>query len=214
MTRAGPIGSYSDAMPLGTYRVLDGSGTPVGTEEFRCATAPAGWRYFSSITTDEPTPHRESVDLVVDREGRPVRCRIDTGSHELLVAPGAGTLAGTRDGEPIEEPWASDTHLDYLSPCFNAATAARLEGTTEIEVVFIEPVTCALRRERQRYERLGPQDVATPVGRFQAEAWRYTALSSGWSRRLWVAGSIVVAYEDLFELMAYEPGQSGPFTLS
>lgn len=34
---------------------------------------------------------------------------------------------------------------------------------------------------------------------------------TGWTRSLWVAGDLVVSYEGLFELAAYEPGQSGPF---
>jgi hypothetical protein len=49
------------------------------------------------------------------------------------------------------------------------------------------------------------------VGRFEARAWRYRAVESGFTKRLWVAGDIVVAYEDVFELAAYQPGLSGPF---
>lgn len=198
-------------MPTGTYRVLDGAGTPVGTEEFRSGTAPSGWRYVSTISTREPSPHIETVDLVVDADSRPVRCHIDTGSHILRLAAEGGLLAGSLDGAPIEEAWGAGTHLDYLSPCFNAATGGRLDETAEIDVVYIEAVTCEIRRVRQRYEWLGREEAATPVGRFEADAWRYTALDSGWSRRLWIAGTIVVAYEDLFELVEYRPGQTGPF---
>ncbi len=45
--------------------------------------------------------------------------------------------------------WGADLYLDYLSPAFSAATVNRLEGTADIEVVYLEPVTCLPRRERQ-----------------------------------------------------------------
>src|SRR3990172_2897030 len=60
----------------------------------------------------------------------------------------------------------------------------RLDATAEIEVVFLRAVTCESTIERQRYELLGNEEVAAPAGRFVARRWRYTALSSGWSRDL------------------------------
>ena len=83
----------------------------------------------------------------------------------------------------------------------------RLDATAEIEVVFLRAVTCESTIERQRYELLGNEEVAAPAGRFVARRWRYTALSSGWSRDLWVAGDVVVAYEGTFALEGYEPGR-------
>jgi len=44
--------------------------------------------------------------------------------------------------------------------------------------------------------------------------WRYTALSSGWSRDLWIAGDVVVRHDGLYELESYEPGASGPLPLA
>ncbi|MGH2672306.1 MAG: hypothetical protein ACRDHC_04945, partial [Actinomycetota bacterium] len=76
--------------------------------------------------------------------------------------------------------------------------------------VYLEPVTCTPIEDRQQYELLGEDVAATPVGRFAARRWRHTALSSGWSRDLWVAGAVVVRYDGLFELEEYEPGASGP----
>lgn len=195
-------------MPVGTYTVMDGAGTPVGTEEFRASAGPFGWRYVSTIRTDEPEPHVVTVDLTADDRHRPVRVGIDTGAHSLMLAPEGGRLAGLRDGVPVETTW--DEHVDFLSPCFNAVTAARLDATRELRVVYVEPLTLELRCERQRYELLGLEEVRTPVGRFAARGWRYTALSTGWSRTLWVAGLLVVAYEGLYELAAYEPGRTGP----
>jgi hypothetical protein len=173
-----------------------------------------GWRYFSDIETGDPGSHHEIVDLVVDADWCPVRTRIETGSHDLLLeADGLERLAGFRDRAAIETPWGPQMHLDYLSPAYNAVTANRLTGTAEIEVVFLEAVTCAPSIQWQRYDLLGDGDVDTPVGRFEARRWRYTALSSGWSRELWVAADVVVAYEGLFALEWYEPGASGPTTL-
>ena len=70
------------------------------------------------------------------------------------------------------------------------------------------------RMERQRYELLGEDEVATPVGRFAARRWRYTALSTGWTRDLWVARDVVVAYYGLYALEWYEAGASGPPVLA
>ncbi len=198
-------------MPVGAYRVFDGSGTPVGREEFRCAPGPAGWRYFSTIETSVPEPHTEIVDLVVDGDWRAVRLRIDTGSHGVLIARRGDRLEGTRDGADLDIPPVED--LDYLSPCFNVATANRLGRSAEIDVAYFAPVTCELVPVRQRYERLGAEEVTTPVGRFAATAWRYSRVGSNRSWRLWVAGEMVVAYEGAFELAEYEPGPRGPFPL-
>ena len=47
------------------------------------------------------------------------------------------------------------------------------------------------------------------AGRFAATRWRFTALDSGWTGDLWVAGDVVVAYEGLFTMETYEAGVSG-----
>jgi hypothetical protein len=200
-------------MPAGRYAVQDGSGRAVGTESFRCAPGPAGWRYVAEIETSVPDPHREVVDFVVDDRWRPVRLRIDTGSHDLTIVVEGDRARAVRDGEPVDVPFGPDVELDYFSPCFNAVTARRLGGTAEIDVLYLRPVTCDLVSVRQRYELEGEEKVSTPVGRFRADRWRFTALDSGFSRPLWVVGDVVVAFEDLFELAEYDPGRSGPFTL-
>ena len=201
-------------MPAGRYIVMDGDGNPVGTEDFRCAPGIAGWRYFSDVQVQVPEPHRETVDLVVDATWRPVRTRIATGSHDLLLIVEGDRLRGYLDRERLDIPFGPELHLDYLSPAYNAVSAKRLAGTAEIEVVFLEAVTCKPRIERQRYELVGDEEVATPAGRFAARRWRYTALSMGWTRDLWVAGDVVVAYGGLFELASYDPRATGPQPLS
>jgi hypothetical protein len=197
-------------VPSGRYVVRGRSGDDVGTEDFRCAPGPAGWRYFSEIRRDEPTPHREIVDVVVDDAWRIVRVRIETGAHSILVEPGDGSLIGQLDGEEIQIAWGPDMHLDYLTPAMNAVTGKRLDDTAEIDVVYLEPVSLEPTLVRQRYELLGADVVATPVGRFEGLRWRYTALASGWTSELWVADDVVVRYDRAFELISYEPGATGP----
>jgi hypothetical protein len=201
-------------MPIGRYDVMDGDGRPVGTEDFRSSAGPAGWRYVSDVSTTVPHPHRELVDVVADASWRPVRTHIQTGQHELLLAAEERRLVGRRDGVTIEVPWGPDVELDYASPAYNVITANRLGRTAEIEVVFLEPVTCEPRQERQRYEFEEAEDVSTQVGRFATQRWRYTALSSGWNRQLWIADAVLVRYDGLYELTWYEPGASGPVPLA
>ena len=198
-------------MPAGRYTVLDGSGRHVGTESFRCAPGPAGWRYFAEIETSVPEPHREVVDFVVDSSWRPVRLRIETGSHDLALIVEDDRATAVRDGAPVEVAFGPEVELDYLSPCFNVVTATRVGRAAEIEVLYLEPFTCEPVQERQRYEPDEEGEVDTPVGRFAARRWRYTSLPSGWSASFWLAGDVVVAYEGLFTLEEYEPGPRGPF---
>ena len=197
-------------MPSGRYSVRGRSGDVVGTEDFRCAPGPMGWRYVSEIERDEPTPHRETVDVVVDTSWRIVRTRIETGSHATLLEARGDSLEGIRDGHKVEMAWGPEMHLDYLSPAFNAITAQRLEGSSEIDVLFLEPVTLEPVPMRQRYELIGRESVETPSGTFLAARWGYTALATGWTSYLGVADYVVARYDRAFELISYEAGASGP----
>ena len=199
-------------MPFGRYTVLGDDGGPVGTEEFRCAPGPMGWRSFSQVQTSVPSPHRETLDVAVNADWRIARVRIDTGEHDLLLEPNATgqALTGYRDRRPIEIAYGPETHLDYLTPATNAITTRRLRSTADIDVVYLEPVTLEPSRVRQRYELVGDERVQTPVGAFDATRWRFTASDSGWTSDLWVAGDIVVRHERLFELEWLDPGASGP----
>jgi hypothetical protein len=201
-------------MPQGRYTVLGDDGRPVGTESFRSAPGPMGWRYFSDVDTTDPSPHREVIDVVVDSDRRIARVRIDTGEHDLLLEPRGDVLAGYRDGREIEIEYGPDMHLDYFTPATNAVTATRLTGTSEVDVVYLAPVTLEACRTEQRYELRGPEQIETPAGRFEAVRWTFTALDSDWTSDLWVAGDTVVAYDRLFELSWYEAGASGPQPLT
>lgn len=196
-------------MPEGRYTVLGDEGEPVGTESFRSAPGPVGWRYVGEIESADPEPHRGVVDVAVDATWRIARLRVRTGEHEVLLEPRGETLAGIRDGAAIEIPFGPDMHVDAFTPATNLITVRRLAATTEIDVVFLAPFTLEPTRTRQRYELRGPDAVETPSGRFDAVRWTFTALDSGWTSDLWVAGDAVVAYARLFELASYEPGASG-----
>ena len=197
-------------MPFGRYTVFGEDGDPAGTEEFRCAPGPMGWRYFAEIQTADPVPHHETVDVAVDADWRIARVRIQNPEHEVLLEPGSGVLTGWLDRRPVEIPYGLDMHLDVFTPATNAISAQRLFGTAEIDVVYLAPYTLEPSRVGQRYERIGDERVETPVGAFDARRGRFTALDSGWTSDRWVAGDIVVRYERLFTLEWLDPGASGP----
>jgi putative glycolipid-binding protein len=199
-------------MPFGRYTVFGDDGSAVGTEEFRSAPGPMGWRSFSEIETIDPVPHHETLDVAVDASWRIARVRIRNPEHEVLLEPsdGGNVLTGWLDRVPIEIPYGPEMHLDVFTPATNAISVRRLDGTAEIDVVYLAPYTLEPSRVRQRYELIGDERVGTPVGAFDAVRWRFTALDSGWTSDLWVAGELVVRYERLFELAWLDPGASGP----
>lgn len=195
-------------MPTGTYALVDERGR-FGTETFRCAPGPMGWRYVSEIETQDPTLHRETVDIVVDDGWGPVRVRVDTGEHALLLQRDGVRLIGHRDGDELELDLPEDRELDYLSPAFNAVTAKRYGRTVEFDAWFFDPVTIEPRRMRQRYEHRGEEVVETAAGRFRAIRWGYEAIDTGYVSEFWTAGDVVVRYTAYLELEVYEPGASG-----
>jgi hypothetical protein len=200
-------------VPTGTYTLIDAEGRRFGTEGFRCAPGPMGWRYVSEIETLDPRPHHESVDLVADAVWRPLRMRVDTGEHALLLQREGERLVGHRDGEPLELPFEDDRELDYLSPAFNAVTASRYGRTVEFDVWFFDPVTIAPRPMRQRYEHRGEEEIETAAGRFRAIRWGYEAIDTGYASEFWTAGDVVVRYTGYLELQRFEAGATGAIPL-
>jgi hypothetical protein len=98
-----PHRSYSG--PAGRFLQGHGrAGNAVRTEEFHAAGSPAGRRYFSTVNARGPEPHREVIDIVSDVASRPVRVRIDAGSHAILLAPGGKPLWNL-DGDPMQIEW-------------------------------------------------------------------------------------------------------------
>jgi hypothetical protein len=198
-------------MPSGLYRLFDESGAPVGTEQFRCAPGPMGWRYFSTVQDDRGVTN---VDLSVDASWRPVRVRIQTPEHHVLVSVQAGRLVGILDDEHLDLPFDQATATaDYPSPCFPLVSIRRLGETSEIDGLSFDPETLRAHPEHHRYEAGEEEEVTTPVGRFAARAWRHIAPRPRFSRALWIAGDVVVAGDGL-ELAAYDPGGRGPIPLT
>jgi hypothetical protein len=197
-------------MPSGLYRLFDDSGAPLGTEQFRCAPGPMGWRYFSTVQDARGVTN---VDLSVDASWRPVRVRIQTPEHHLLVSARTGQLVGILDDEHLELPFdQAAMTADYPSPCFPLVTALRLGSTAEIDAVAFDPETLRAKVEHHRLEAGDSEEVGTPVGRFNARPWRHIAPRPRFSRALWIAGDVVVAGDGL-ELVAYDPGGRGPVSL-
>ncbi len=187
-------------MPSGLYRLAGG-----GTEQFRCAPGPMGWRYFSTV---QDARGATNVDLSVDSSWRPVRVRIQTPEHHLLLSARGSIL----DDEQLDVTLESDA-ADFGSPCFPLAAARRLGGPGEIDVLVIDGSTLRVSAERQRFEAGEDEEITTPVGRFVARAYRHIAPRPHLPRALWIAGDVVVAGDGL-ELTAYDPGGHGPRSLS
>jgi hypothetical protein len=200
-------------MPNGTYAIVDEQGAHIGTEEFRCAPGLMGWRYVSTIRTSEPSPHTESIDLVVDAGWRPVRLRVETGEHALTLVAEGGRLIGHHDGEDLDLE-LGDRELDYLSPAFNAVTANRIGETATFDVWYFEPFTLEPVAMRQRYEHRGAERIETEAGAFDATRWGFEALDTRYVSEFWTAGDVVLRYGGLYELEAYEAGASGAPTIA
>src|SRR6266568_5645484 len=119
-------------MPSGLYRRARDD----GTEQFRCAPGPMGWRYFSTVQDERGTTN---VDLSVDASWRPVRVRIQTPEHHLLVTSRGGMLTGMLDEEPLDIPFdPSRTAVEYPSPCFHLVTARWLNATAEVDALAFD----------------------------------------------------------------------------
>lgn len=186
-------------MPSGLYRLAGGT----GTEQFRCAPGPMGWRYFSTVQDGRGTTN---VDLSVDAGWRPVRVRIQTPEHHLILTARGSIL----DDEQLDAAFDPETQtVDFPSPCFPLATARRLGASGEIEAISLDPETLLTSTEVHRYEAGDEEVISTPVGRFGARAWRHVAPRPRFSRALWIAGDVIIAGDNL-ELTAYDPGGQGP----
>lgn len=108
----------------------------------------AGRRYFSTVNARGPEPHCEVIDIVSDGASRPVRVRIDAGSHAILLAPGGKPLWKPGRGSSADRVGTGPVPRLSLS-CVQRGYRQSAGGTADIEVVYLEPVTCLPRRERQ-----------------------------------------------------------------
>ena len=112
-------------MPTGRYSVWGRTGDVVGTEDFRCAPGPMGWRYVSEILREEPSPHREIVDVAVDATWHVVRARIETGTHAIVQDPASSECA------TMPSAGLAATPVDYVLPlsAIGPRVVALLKGT-------------------------------------------------------------------------------------
>src|SRR5712691_9369712 len=183
-------------MPFGRYTVFGEGGKPVGTEEFRCAPGPMGWRYFSQVEATDLSPHHETLDFAVDADWRIARLRIATGEHDILLEPGSDgtTLTGYRDNEPIEIPYGPDVHLDYFTPATNAITPPhrysrdrrRLPGAGHAGP---DPRPPALRAHRRRADRhTGGHVRSEPLALHCPRLWMDRRPLARWRHRREVRG--------------------------
>ncbi|TMK51064.1 MAG: hypothetical protein E6G59_09200 [Actinobacteria bacterium] len=162
------------------------------TEQFRCAPGPMGWRYFSTI---QDARGATNVDLSVDAAWRPVRVRILTPEHHVLMS----ARGSIQDDEPLDVPFDPETiTVDFGSPCFPLATARRLGGSGEIDATVIDGEAGELmasghathfaravdRRGRRRGRR------RTGAGRVRPRRTRLAAAVVGRARRHGEAGRL------------------------
>ena len=201
-------------MPSGRYAVRGRSGDVVGTEDFRCAPGPMGWRYVSEIQRDEPTPHRETVDVVVDASWRIVR---DEDRDRVALDPpraarrthSKGSETGTRSR------WRGDRRCTWTTSRRPSTRSRRTDwdGATDAQTSTSSSSSPSRSSRSRCVSGTSCSDgntVETPPGTFLAARWRYTALATGWTSELWVADDVVVRYDRAFELISYEAGASGP----
>jgi hypothetical protein len=193
-------------MPNGRYTVLGDDARPEGEESFRSAPGPVGWRYAAEMSGAYPG----AVDVAVDASWNLVRLLFRSPAGELLLHATGGTLVGRRNDEELRFASGPERHVDVFSPVTNLVTTKRLADTADIDVLYVDREGLEVSFTRQRYERHGDERVETPVGMFTATRWTFTALDSGWSSDLWIAGDVVVRYDRLFELVEYSAGSTGP----
>jgi len=201
-------------MPTLTYRLFGPGGATLGTETLRGAPGMAGRRWFST-TQLEGVPGEQIADLSVDDEWRPMRVRIATTHHHLILQRAANGFAGARDQDELET--GPTPAFVYPAPMFAGVMTNRLladhvlaadgsGGEVEVEAAAIDPDTLLLRRALYRFACLGGAEATTPRGIFDALHWQVTDVASGISTELWVAEDVVVAQPGTLELIEYDPG--------
>jgi len=183
-------------VPRGEYAITDGR---AAVERFMSAPGPMGWRYHA--TRDDAGGGSTTFDVSVDRDGRPVRVRIESAAHTLTVIARGERFEGERDGELVEGPLPGP--VVFGSPGSDAVLLHRLASSATVRALRVDPATLTLHEVELRCERRGDEQVATPAGMFDAARWR----TGG--RTIWLAGSTVVAADGVV-LRAYEPGATGP----
>ena len=79
--------------------------------------------------------------MAVDNELAIARVRIDTGAARHPARAKGDVLTGFRDRQPIEIPWDRTCTWTTSRPSSTRHDERLVTGTTEIDVVYLEPVT-------------------------------------------------------------------------
>lgn len=181
------------------------TGASLGHERFRSAPGPAGWRSFSTLETMTGTIR---VDLAVDARWRPVRARLESDEHHLiLVRRDDAFIALHDDTEELRFP-RDDRTVVWFPSSSSFVALARGAEPGNVPLLRIDPATLEPALGTGDVERLGDDVVETAAGRFAAEGWRDPD-----GRRFWVAGDVLVRAEGTHELTMYEALSSGPAPL-
>jgi len=210
----------------GEWKLVNGGGTPVGTEKWRLDETATTLNYESVLQKQTPFPHNEELHVVALARSWETQ-RIDNSSVADNPADHASErFEGTRKNGRFEvETSCGDkrehtsvaisdsTEFDYLSPIFNTITFHRLRlrrrETREIKAFYIFPVSESgsfrTRIVGQRYQRLNDEQLSMPAGFFPiAKHYVYTNLDTGWRGSIWTDNmETVLRYEKFCELLSY-----------
>ncbi|WP_326596979.1 hypothetical protein [Streptomyces sp. NBC_01803] len=191
-------------MPRGRYSLHDPhDGTPLGEERFHCAPGPSGWRYVSQTFGPAGSP-AGSVDLTLDRLGRPIRLELRAGGWRVRGAALNGVTwvrMAEETGERAEEDNAPARAFTGASPAFLVATARLLRLTdtpgqgVRVRLLAFAPLTLAARVRDETWTLTG-SEVHTPEdgnGTLTVDAYHVDDMETGERHAVHLAGDVVLA---------------------
>ncbi|MFD9870311.1 hypothetical protein ACFXI8_34845 [Streptomyces niveus] len=204
-------------MPRGRYSLHDPHDhSPLGEEHFHCAPSPSGWRYVSQITAPSGE-HSGSVDLTLDKLGRPIRLELHAASWRVRAAALEGVTWVRTDptGNEATEGNVPAHAFTGTSPAFLVAITRLLRlapasPATRVRLVaFTDPVL-APRTVDQSWALLRSEAHATDNGPLTVDEYQVSALDTGEQHTVHISGDVVLAAPGI-EL---EDLESPPSTLS
>jgi len=187
-------------MPRGRYSLYDPHDrTPLGYEDFHCATGPFGWRYFSQLTG--PTgEHTGSVDLTLDQLGRPLRLELHAGGWRVRGAALDGVTWVRTDstGTEAQEGNVAAHSFTGSSPAFLIATSRLLRPgaggpAQRVRLVALTPPVLAPRTLDQLWTLTDTESHATDNGPLTVENYQVSDVDTGERRPIHISGDVVLA---------------------
>ncbi|MCQ4085221.1 hypothetical protein NGB36_32855 [Streptomyces sp. RB6PN25] len=187
-------------MPRGRYSLHDTHDhTPLGEEQFHCATGPSGWRY-TARTTDASGRTTGSVDLTLDDLGRPVRLELHSGDWQVrgTALDGVTWVRTDATGEHAQEGNAPAHSFTGTSPAFLVATARLLcpvlgSPPTRVRLVAFTHPVLAPRTVDQSWALVNRTAHPTDNGTLTVNEYQVTALDTGEQHLLHIAGDVVLS---------------------